>query len=348
MLEREVEIYRRLAPQLGGTGFLTYGDASELDYSGTLDGIQVLCNRWGLPKRLFPRLVPLIFARTLSKFDVFKTNQANGSEVAITAKRIFGKKLIARCGYMWSANLLDQSGGEETDGWRMARRTEHRLFNLADRSIVTTEWMRRYVVEQYGVAESKVSVIPNYVMTDVFKPFPGRTVNKKRLCFVRLDEVKDPMLLLDAVKGLDVELDMIGGGALLHAVQKRVDKLGIAARFIGTIPNDHLPEYFNSAAAIVCTSRYEGQRKVLLEAMACGVPVIGVDVRGVGDVIQHDVTGYVCERTPEGVRQAIQAVLGDDSLRERLGQNARQFAVEQLDIKRIVELELGVLGSLFR
>jgi len=114
-LERELALYRRLAPRLGGTGFLSYGKASEREYVAGLDGIEVLYNRWNLPRRLYPILVPLLFARSLSRFDVFKTNQADGAELAITAKRVFGKKLIARCGYMWSANLLDQAGGEENE-----------------------------------------------------------------------------------------------------------------------------------------------------------------------------------------------------------------------------------------
>ena len=114
-LEREVALYRGLAPRLGRTGFLTYGRSSERDYVSGLDEIEVLYNRWDLPRRFYPGLILLLFARSLSRFYVFKTNQADGAELAITAKRVFGKKLIARCGYMWSANLLDQAGGEENE-----------------------------------------------------------------------------------------------------------------------------------------------------------------------------------------------------------------------------------------
>ena len=45
MLERELALYRRLAPRLGGTGFLSYGKASEREYVAGLDGIEVLYNR---------------------------------------------------------------------------------------------------------------------------------------------------------------------------------------------------------------------------------------------------------------------------------------------------------------
>ena len=348
LLEREVEIYRRLAATLGGVGFLTYGRSDEPEYARTLDGIDLHYNRWNLPKRVYRRLVPLIHAAVLPRYDVFKTNQTSGSEVAVWAKRLFGKKLIARCGYMLSLNRLDRDGGKETEAVRLARHWESQAFHAADRVEVTTASMKSYVVKQYGVDDSKVWVIPNYVLTDVFKPEPGRVENKRRICFIgRLEPMKDPALLLEASKGLDVELDIIGDGPLRPFLETRADQLGMVARFRRIVPHASLPGYLNSSAVFVATSRHENHPKALLEAMACGVPVIGVNVRGISEVIEHGVTGYLCERSPEGVRQAISTVLGDDVLRESLGRNGREFVVQDLSIQRIIERELELLDSLF-
>ena len=347
-LEREVEIYRRLAPHLGGIAFLTYGDSSESRYARAFDGIQVRYNRWNLPRRVFAQLAPLLFAPTLARCAVFKTNQTDGSEVALAAKRIFRKKLITRCGYMWSLNALERAEGEVTDAVRRARRREREAFRAADRVVVTTPSMKEYAVEQYALEESKVWVIPNYVLTDTFKPQQGRAVKRKRMCFIgRLDEAKDPMLLLEAMRGLNVELVMIGNGGLRPTLEAKAAQFGLNVQFLGTIPHHDLPAYLNSSTAFVSTSRYENHPKTLLEATACGLPVVGTDVRGTRDVIQHGVTGFLCERSPESVRDAISTLLGDEALAQRLGRNAREYAVENFDIERVLKLELELLHSLF-
>lgn len=60
MFEREVKIYRRLLSYLGRNVLFSYGDRSELRYASYLDGIDILCNRWGLPERWYIRLVSLL------------------------------------------------------------------------------------------------------------------------------------------------------------------------------------------------------------------------------------------------------------------------------------------------
>ena len=89
MLEREMALYRALRPHLGGIGFVTYGDRSELAFGERLPGMEILCNRWGLPVNLYARLIPFLHAPALRRADVFKTNQTEGAEVALLAKRLF-------------------------------------------------------------------------------------------------------------------------------------------------------------------------------------------------------------------------------------------------------------------
>ena len=69
MLEREVALYRQLLPHLKGITFLTYGDRSELQYASCLNGIEILCNHWGLPQQLYTRLLPILHWRHLLRKD---------------------------------------------------------------------------------------------------------------------------------------------------------------------------------------------------------------------------------------------------------------------------------------
>ena len=90
-------------------------------------------------------------------------------------------------------------------------------------------------------------------------------------------------------------------------------------------------------------SHIEHHPKALLEAMACGLPVIGAEVDGIRELIQHRQTGYLCGTSPESIRTAVQDVLADKALRARMGRNAREFVVENFALERVLEMEMGVL-----
>ena len=346
MLEREVEIYRRLRPHLGSIAFFTYGDESELRYAPRVDGIKVLCNRWGLPTRIYARLAPFLYWRQMREADIFKTNQANGAEVALLAKRLFQKEMIARCGYMWSL-FAERRHGPDSGQAQAARSTEGRVFQAAECVVVTTESMKCNVVKRYQLSEGKVTVIPNYVLTEQFKPASESNNKLGQICFIgRLVEPKNLFALLEAVKNLDVELVIIGGGHLREPLEAKARDEGIKVIFLGNRPYTELSVHLNRAELFILPSLYEGHPKTLLEAMACGRPVIGTDVPGIRELIEHRQTGFLCGTSPAEIRAGIQEVLRDEQLKAKMGRQAREFVVENFSIDRIFELELNLLQSL--
>lgn len=347
MLEREVEIYRRLRPHLGGIAFLTYGDESELRYAPQLDGIEILCNRWGLPTRIYARLAPLLYWRQMRGADIFKTNQTNGSEVALFAKRLFGARLVARCGYMWSYHAKRKAKAESSTAIELATRRERAAFSQADRVVLTAEFMKQYALDRYSLSEDKVWVIPNYVLTDLFIPTASHSHADRRIIFIgRLVEQKSPWALLDAMQGLDAELVVIGDGPLREPLEAKASAEGLAVKFLGNRPHRELPQHLNRATLFVLPSHYEGHPKTLLEAMSCGLPVIGTNVVGIRELIEHGQTGFLCGTSPADIRATILKVLGVAKLREKMGRQARQFVVENFSVERVLTRELALLDSL--
>jgi glycosyltransferase involved in cell wall biosynthesis len=77
--------------------------------------------------------------------------------------------------------------------------------------------------------------------------------------------------------------------------------------------------------------------------MACGLPVIGADSPGIRELICHGETGWLCGTDSASIRTAIQLLLADAALRQRLGRNARRFVEENFTLDRIVEMELALL-----
>ena len=132
--------------------------------------------------------------------------------------------------------------------------------------------------------------------TEAFRP-TGDT-RRNRICFVgRLAEQKNVGALLDAVSGLDVELLVIGDGPLRPALEARARAQDATARFLGVVPHRDLPAIMAGSSLFVLPSLYEGHPKTLIEAMACGVAVIGTDVPGIRDLLRHEETGYLCRPT---------------------------------------------------
>ena len=346
ILERELAIYRQLEIHGVQVMFVTYGDSSDLRYAERIPSIPILCNRWHLPARLYSFCLPILHARSLAKANVYKTNQILGAEIALRAARLWRKPLIARCGFLRS-EFIEREHGVDSPEARRVRALEHRLFTAADRVVVTTPVMRDALLCRYHVSAERVNVIPNYVRTNLFRPNGDRHHTARRICFVgRLEDQKNVLALLQAIKGLDVELIIVGSGRLSERMQIEAEENGLTVLFLGNVPHGQIPDILRSSELFVLPSHYEGHPKALLEAMACGLPVVGTHVPGIQKLIVQGETGYLCEPSPEGIREAIQHILANGDLRARLGRKAREFVLEHFAVGKIVQKELALLKEI--
>jgi len=347
MLTREIAIYNELARNLDKIYFLSYGDENELQYRKLLaDNIEILFDKHGIGTLLYSFLAPFIHRRALKSADFFKTNQMVGSWTAVIAKMLFKKRLILRQGFPWLLTLQEKK--ESKVKIIIASLIEPIAYKVADKIVVTSQHTREYVIEKYGLNPERVVVIPNYVDTDAFKPSKTTGKEKNRIIFVgRLDKEKNLVNLIDAVKTLDVELVLIGEGPYEEILKTKVESERIGnVSFLGVIPNERLPLELNRSEIFVLVSIYEGNPKTLLEAMACGLPVIGTDVRGIKEVINHKKNGYLCDTSAESMKEAIMNVLESDELRGRMGRYARETIVEHYSVKSLATKELSLLTAL--
>ncbi|MBF0163033.1 MAG: glycosyltransferase family 4 protein [Magnetococcales bacterium] len=350
MFGREVALYQALRPHLGGISFVTHGDRQDLAYRDRLAGIDIYCNRFSLSWPWYWRWLVGMPAGWKRGAVVFKSNQIPGSETPLALAKRFGKPFIARCGYMHSDFTISRFGADSPEARKSLDR-ERRSFQGADRVVVTTPRMAAQVTGMHGVPADRVRVIPNYVDTDLFAPRPasrGSDDGAKVFFLGRLDVQKDPFLLLDAMHGIDAALWMVGDGPLREALTSAIAARGARVELLGIRPHAALPELMNRSDLFVLPSPYEGHPKALLEAMACGMAVIGRnDAPGVREVIRHEETGLLCDPTPEGLRAAITRLLSDPDLKGRLGRNARAHALETFSLQRVVEMELALLREIF-
>jgi len=341
-LDREIALYLRLHEKGVKVSFVTYGNAFDLQFAGALTGINILCNKWGFSKHRYEKWMPWLHALTFGRTDVIKTNQMLGAEIAFRVARIWRKPLIARCGFMMSEWAEFSGKFAEAE---QARRVERVVFPGAQRVVVSVPRMKEFVIQQYGVSSSRVQVIPNYVLTDIFSPGESGAGNN-RICYVgRLSEEKNLSALIQACAGLDVELTLIGEGHLRVSLQTLANQLNVKVTMPGILPHHQLPSIIRQSALFALVSPHEGHPKSLLEAMSCGAAVLGANSPGIREQIAHGETGWLCGTDAQSIRAGIQHLLANPSLREKLGRNARRFIEDNYSLDKIVEMEYSLLQN---
>jgi glycosyltransferase involved in cell wall biosynthesis len=203
-----------------------------------------------------------------------------------------------------------------------------------------------------GVAEQHIHVLRNGVDLELFRP-RDRAVARARY------DLRRPTLLSVghliprkahdiAIRALaqiaDAELLIVGEGPERCALVHLAGRTGVAGRvrFLGQLPQDELPDIYSAADVLVLASAREGWANVLLEAMACGTPVVASNVWGTPEVVaSRDAGLLVDERSGAAFAAAIGRLLANRPDRAGTRAYAEQFSWEQttagqLDLFRAV------------
>lgn len=126
-----------------------------------------------------------------------------------------------------------------------------------------------------------------------------------------------------------------------NEVMKRAENLGLLAsqqlQFVE--PGNRVVDFLPAFDIFVLTSLAEGTPTAIIEAMACGVPVVAMDVGGVGELVINGKTGLLVKSTdPIVFAQTVEKLVQDDALRKQMGENSRRHAVEHFSISQCVNL----------
>jgi glycosyltransferase involved in cell wall biosynthesis len=161
------------------------------------------------------------------------------------------------------------------------------------------------------------------------------SLEAKVLIFVgRLSKEKNLIFLLQTLaeilkKKKDVFLLLVGSGYQMDALKKVAEDLGVAenVRFTGFIPHDEVASYYNMADIFVMSSLSEIMPLVVLEAMACGLPIVVLDDPIFHDIVFEGQNGFrVKEQKPEVFAEKVQHLLDDRELYSRFSQTSLEVA----------------------
>jgi glycosyltransferase involved in cell wall biosynthesis len=140
-----------------------------------------------------------------------------------------------------------------------------------------------------------IHIIPNGVDTTEFKPARRKRSGPLRLISVgRLIRRKGYDVLIEAMAGLDAELTLVGEGPEQDKLQRLAQQHKVRVRFAGAVPHSRVAQELQKADVFVLPSRAEGMSNSVLEAMACGLPVVVSDVGGAEELVNGN--GSVLEK----------------------------------------------------
>jgi glycosyltransferase involved in cell wall biosynthesis len=188
------------------------------------------------------------------------------------------------------------------------RRSIAKILHWATRIVVVSKDLKSKIM-QLGVAGEKISVVYSGIDHELFSPIEQGLARRKLTVSQRekiilfvgsLVKIKGIHFLLEAVKMLkfcEWKLAIVGTGELEAVLKKKIKDLELNDKvmMIGSVPHNRIPLWMNACDVLCLPSLAEGVPNVILEAFACGKPVVASQVGGVGEVVVDDKLGSLVE-----------------------------------------------------
>jgi len=222
------------------------------------------------------------------------------------------------------------------------------LFNYADSIVVPSAGVKKDLERTFNIIQRKIKIIYNPMdleKINILKEEEIKDLRIKEKSFLltvgRLTKQKGHPYLFRAYskiyKEIDEKLLILGTGEDEEKLKSLVNQLGIQERvlFLGFQKNPY--KFMNRASLFVLSSLWEGFPNVLLEAMACGVPVISTDCpSGPGEIITNSINGIlVSSGNEKALAEAMLSLLKDENLRKKFSKENKK-RVEDFRIEKIL------------
>lgn len=230
-----------------------------------------------------------------------------------------------------------------------------RLLRAADAVTAVSAALCRTIVERSPETADKMAVVPNAVPVDIAAAAADASRYRAEptidLLFLgNLRAVKGPDILLEAMRLVSariekVSLTVAGTGPLRDQLEQRARQIGIdgLVTFRGRVSRDEAVALLRRSRILVIPSRAEGAPLVALEAQMLGVPVVAANVGGIPETVTQEGSGILCPPDdPSALAYAIVRLLGDETLRRRLGAEGRRRAATLFSPERIASRYLEV------
>ena len=351
LFDREVLIYQKLIQEYGvNFTFVTYGNEQDLTFSDELPGIKIIPMYTNVkPKknkviRILQSFICLIkVSDELKSSDVLKTNQLNGAWVALLAKLLYKKPLIIRTGY----NLYEFTKKESSSKWKILFHWTLTKFSLffSDIFIVSSKKDRDNLIKDFNIKENSIIIKSNWIKPARYTKITGRKKNHI-LCVGRLESQKNFLNVIKILEGSSLSLDIVGEGRLKKELLSTAKNSYVDLNILDNLDNASLLKLYEDYKFFILPSIFEGNPKVLLEAMSRGCIVIANNIPSVNEIIQHGINGYIFEFGFEDKNNFFNILKESNSELEKVSLNAYEHVNNYNSLKKYVVDEIDIYKNL--
>jgi D-inositol-3-phosphate glycosyltransferase len=240
----------------------------------------------------------------------------------------------------------------------VTNRIDDRVLRRVDAIQVENRWMQAYAADLNKGRTVDLRYAPPGINTSLFHPLAERGLSASPyvLCVGRFDDPRKRIeLLLDAYSRLpapmrdDVRLVLAGSAAPPPSFWGQVDRLGLRDQvsFVDSPSTEKLVKLYQEARVFALASDEEGLGLVLLEAMACGIPVVSTRSGGPDDIITDGKDGYLLPLDDAlGLSLRLRQLLQNDEKNAQMGVNARRTIEARYDERTAGETFLDMWDRL--
>jgi glycogen(starch) synthase len=304
-----------------------------------------------------------IAAKLPQPIDVFHAHDWLVATAGIGLKHVFRKPLIVTM----HSTEIGRRDGLHTTTEHMIHETEAWLTYEAWRVICCSHYMMSHVKWAFGLPSDKLSMVPNGVNPHAYDSLEKQNLSdfrrkyalpqEKIVLYVgRLVYEKGIHILINAVPKVlskaDAKFIIVGSGYMQEQLSNIVRSMGLEHKvlFTGFVDEENLLRLQKVADASAVPSLFEPFGIVALEAMAAKSPVVVSDTGGLGEIVQHDLTGVkVYPNNTDSLAWGISKILTDDNYARNIRENAYKVILEKYDWNKIAQqtrsLYEAVLGE---
>jgi glycosyltransferase involved in cell wall biosynthesis len=284
---------------------------------------------------------------------------------AMLASKILGKKFIIKIvgDYAWEQgvnqfgvkDLIEEFQTKKYDSkTERIRRIQKFVVKKADRVITPSGFLKK-IVKGWGAKEDKIFVVynagPEIGKIDHILSKAGLK-GDILISAARLEPWKGMVALVEIMPDLlkenpNFRLIIAGDGPLTENLKSAVKNLSLEKEVIlaGRIPHEELMSYFKASGIFVLNTAYEGLPHIVLEAMACGLPIVTTNVCGNPEVVENNRNGLLVKyNNKEELRNAILKIWKNENLKEQFIENGKKilekFTKEEMINRTLEALKL--------
>lgn len=293
-----------------------------------------------VPKLVKEEKIDLVHSHTAHMPDLLLQFKKIGIPTVTTIHTTIGGQRAGTKSSGFSFSNLESSEKLTYLTYPFLRLAETMYFLKARQYITVSYWMKEQAKKRFPKFGDSIKVIHNAVDTTSFSPGKRKFEKKVVLFTGRLISAKGIRYLVEAMPIILREspetLFLFIGSGNASPYERRLKELNIdqdSYKFLGYLREaKDLVEYYRSASVYVAPTLYENLPIRVLEAMACGVPVVASNVCAIPEAVRDGINGFLVQ--PGSISQLAERVcclLADSKLGAKMGENARRTVIDEFN-----------------